>query len=106
MSKPIIEIEGVSKRFVKRIDFAGKIANMMGAGLTDQVVRAVDGVNLTINEGEVVGLVGESGCGKSTLGRMVAGHHGPDGGTHPLSRRGCREAGRPTSARRPTSPSR
>jgi ABC-type oligopeptide transport system ATPase subunit len=34
-------------------------------------VKAVDGVNLTINEGETVGLVGESGCGKSTLGRTI-----------------------------------
>ena len=34
-------------------------------------VKAVDGVNLTIEEGETVGLVGESGCGKSTLGRTI-----------------------------------
>ena len=34
-------------------------------------VKAVDGVNLTINEGETLGLVGESGCGKSTLGRTI-----------------------------------
>jgi oligopeptide transport system ATP-binding protein len=34
-------------------------------------VRAVDGVNLTVNEGETLGLVGESGCGKSTLGRTI-----------------------------------
>ncbi len=34
----------------------------------DGVIRAVDHVTLTINEGEVLGLVGESGCGKSTLG--------------------------------------
>src|SRR3990170_1948533 len=35
------------------------------------VVKAVDGVNLTVEEGETLGLVGESGCGKSTLGRTI-----------------------------------
>jgi oligopeptide/dipeptide ABC transporter ATP-binding protein len=43
-------------------------------------VHAVDGVNLGIARGEVVGLVGESGCGKSTLGRVVAGIHPPSDG--------------------------
>jgi oligopeptide/dipeptide ABC transporter ATP-binding protein len=35
------------------------------------LLKAVDGVNLAIREGETLGLVGESGCGKSTLGRLV-----------------------------------
>jgi len=37
------------------------------------VAEVLDGVNLEIGRGEVVGLVGESGCGKSTLGRAILG---------------------------------
>ncbi|MSP48768.1 MAG: ATP-binding cassette domain-containing protein [Alphaproteobacteria bacterium] len=41
--------------------------------MEEEVVHAVDHVDLAIRPGEVVGLVGESGCGKSTLGRIAAG---------------------------------
>lgn len=70
---PVIEVRGLTKRFTKRLDLAGKIAHRLGANIHEEVVHAVDQVNLSINPGEVVGLVGESGCGKSTLGRMIAG---------------------------------
>jgi peptide/nickel transport system ATP-binding protein/oligopeptide transport system ATP-binding protein len=43
-------------------------------------IRAIDGVSLTMNEGEIVGLVGESGCGKTTLGRIIVGLDQPTEG--------------------------
>jgi len=78
---PIIELRGITKRFEKKLDIAGKIAQRLGAPIREEIVHAVDGVSLAIRKGEVVGLVGESGCGKSTLGRVVAGILPPSEGT-------------------------
>jgi peptide/nickel transport system ATP-binding protein len=87
----ILELEHVSKRFVQPLDVAGKLARALGADVADEVVHAVDGVSFAVNEGEVVGLVGESGCGKSTLGRMVAGILEPSAGR--IRYRGREKAG-------------
>jgi simple sugar transport system ATP-binding protein len=57
---PLLELRGITKSF--------------GA------VRALDGIDLDIGEGEVVGLMGDNGAGKSTLTKIVAGNFPPTGG--------------------------
>ena len=77
---PILSLRGVELRFTQHVDLAGRIANLLGAGLKTQVVHAVAGVDLDVQPGEVIGIVGKSGCGKSTLGRIVSGILPPSSG--------------------------
>jgi peptide/nickel transport system ATP-binding protein len=78
---PLLELRGASKRFVKTLDTAARLANLLGANVREEIVHAVDQVDLAVRSGEVVGLVGESGCGKSTLGRLAVGLLEPSAGT-------------------------
>lgn len=61
MSQPLLEVRGLKKYFPVKTGFWGR----------EKVVRAVDGVHLTVYPGETLSIVGESGCGKSTTGRCI-----------------------------------
>jgi oligopeptide/dipeptide ABC transporter ATP-binding protein len=61
MNKALMEIASLRKHFPIKTGLWGE----------SKIVRAVDDVDLTIEEGESFGLVGESGCGKTTLGKLI-----------------------------------
>lgn len=68
---PLLEVEGVEVTFVGQSSLFSR-----GGG----VARAVDGVDLAIQPGEILALAGESGCGKTTLARTIMGLEVPRSG--------------------------
>jgi peptide/nickel transport system ATP-binding protein len=63
---PILKITELKQHYTIEPNFIERI--FKGEG---QTVKAVDGINLELYSGEILGLVGESGCGKSTLSRTI-----------------------------------
>jgi len=70
----LLEARGLRKEFSTGSGLLSRV-------FSDDVVHAVDGVDLDIERGETMGLVGESGCGKSTLGNLLLRIHEPTDGT-------------------------
>jgi oligopeptide/dipeptide ABC transporter ATP-binding protein len=90
----LVELDGISKRFGRRISLGERVAGALGAAVETRAVRAVEEVSLSIAAGETLGLVGESGCGKSTLGRIAAGILPPTAGRVQLDGKPVMSAGR------------
>ncbi|WP_312527794.1 oligopeptide/dipeptide ABC transporter ATP-binding protein [Paracoccus sp. (in: a-proteobacteria)] len=76
MSAPLITARGLVQQYsIAAPSLAGRLL-----GQRPGHVRAVDGLDLHVHEGETLGIVGESGSGKSTLGRMLLGLEAPFSG--------------------------
>jgi oligopeptide/dipeptide ABC transporter ATP-binding protein len=74
-TSPLLSVEGLSKTYVGTPSI---VARALGAKPTR--VQAVSDVTLSVDKGEILGLIGESGCGKSTLGRAILRLHEPTAG--------------------------
>ncbi|WP_030982693.1 ABC transporter ATP-binding protein [Streptomyces sp. NRRL WC-3744] len=72
MSEPILEVSGLVKHYPLTQGIL--VRKQVGA------VRAVDGVDFTLDKGETLGIVGESGCGKSTVAKMLVSLERPTAG--------------------------
>jgi len=93
--REVLAVEGLALHFTTMRSWTDRMTRV-----EPHVVRAVDGVDLTLGSGETLGLVGESGCGKSTLSRCVMGLYEPTAGE--IRYAGEALSGPPTRAQRRT----
>jgi peptide/nickel transport system ATP-binding protein len=67
VATPILKLTGLNKHYT----IETSLLQRLFTGAKTETIKAVDEINLTLNQGEIFGLVGESGCGKSTLSRTI-----------------------------------
>src|SRR5262245_61885045 len=72
MARPLLEARGLKKYFGLRQGL------FLGQKIT--WVKAVDGVDFTVDEGETLGIIGESGCGKTTTAKVILLQETPTAG--------------------------
>lgn len=77
IESPLVSLRGLTRHF----DVSAPWLSRMIDRQPKQILRAVDGVSLSIPKGTTFSLVGESGCGKSTVARLVVGLYRPSGGS-------------------------
>jgi peptide/nickel transport system ATP-binding protein len=65
-TQPLLRVEELKQHYTIEPNLIERIFKGQG-----QTIKAVDGINLELHRGEILGLVGESGCGKSTLSRTI-----------------------------------
>jgi ABC-type polysaccharide/polyol phosphate transport system ATPase subunit len=90
MTTPLIEIDNVrldlpvydhTVRSLKKDLIRGLVGSRISEDHGRRYIRALDGINLTIRQGERIGLVGHNGAGKTTLLKAIAGIYEPTAGS-------------------------
>ncbi len=93
---PMLELRDAARYF----DVSRPALQRLIAGEGKRILRAVDGVNLSVPKGTTLSLVGESGCGKSTVARLAVGLYRPSAGQVVFDGRDLAEARAASDQRR------